>query len=882
MKKLFFNILLLIFILLAFPKQVSAIHGLDIDIDSTNGKSWDIVIGNSDDSFETGVSVDLEFGAFWCNQTSDSSCDDNNLDYRGLKTIQNFSVNAPATGDTITLTKTFDITKSEFPCGTVQGDVSQTSGTTGATFWATEDCLRTASLTQVCSPTGLSASWDLGYNTDPSCQIKIEAGSILYRVPTNQCQGSWTGTSTSNTPVSDSGVSLSIHNGGIYKLWAGNFEDENSTVTLNCAVPLGEPIPVTVTISGRVTDFSTGNGINGVQITIYDDSKPEPKSATATTDSNGNYSLSNHVRAGDFYTVKPPASPPPGYLHPPNPQSHESQRAGGTPDCGSNCDFKYTLLGDFSVSCLASPMQAAINQEVTWTARIEGTVSSPTYSWSGDVVPPSGTTSEIKRSFSSGGTKNATVEVTSGTTTRSGNCSVNISSPGTMVLSAQPICSGGPAAKLESSKLEGALSYDVYRNNSKIATVSGTGNGSFTYQDNNLSANTKYTYQIKSGSAQSNTASVTTTSCTSGVNTSFNVTASTACSTSPNRQNITVSWTDAPAYNSYKPYINMKCPIVCPNGFDGQFDLAPICGGNSAGSYTFTDRRITGEGGTYSYKVGVVPYWNSECNTSSSQVEKTVTNAICAAPPPPPSAFIFDLIDGGNKTIRRGSQGSNLIKVNLTSGTTQLVTLSATGFPTDVVHSFSQTSCNPTCSSTLKMNVAQAAPTGKSTIIVTGTGEGFTDTDSFTLAIPDDTPPSASLDGTFLGCYDKTSDLTTSWAKRQPIKATATDNQGVASVTFRLTNQGSAEFKDFSAVFKSGPPALWEKVIVGTNFPGGVNNQYKLQVKATDLANNSSLFESSTAAIFHYKDSCANLTPWVQTFGGDVHANTSIETPGGP
>ncbi len=85
----------------------------------------------------------------------------------------------------------------------------------------------------------------------------------------------------------------------------------------------------------------------------------------------------------------------------------------------------YVSENPISVSCTANPSNASVNDTVTFTAHITGNASNPTYSWSGtDGI--SGSSSTITKSFSTTGTKTATVSVTSGGRTASANCSTNI------------------------------------------------------------------------------------------------------------------------------------------------------------------------------------------------------------------------------------------------------------------------------------------------------------------------------------------------------------------------------------------------------------------------------------------------------------------------
>jgi len=74
-----------------------------------------------------------------------------------------------------------------------------------------------------------------------------------------------------------------------------------------------------------------------------------------------------------------------------------------------------SIIGSsFSVTCSANPLTASLGQNVTWTATVTGGTAPYTYSWSGNGVPtPAPTTASFNTSYSTVGTKSASVTVTS-------------------------------------------------------------------------------------------------------------------------------------------------------------------------------------------------------------------------------------------------------------------------------------------------------------------------------------------------------------------------------------------------------------------------------------------------------------------------------------
>ncbi|MFZ2763837.1 MAG: type II secretion system protein, partial [Minisyncoccia bacterium] len=90
------------------------------------------------------------------------------------------------------------------------------------------------------------------------------------------------------------------------------------------------------------------------------------------------------------------------------------------------------------------------------------------------------------------------------------------------------------------------------------------------------------------------------------------------------------------------------------------------------------------------------------------------------APPPSPDPFNYFLSYDSNISVAQGSIGSNTITRTLLTGTTEAITLSASGLPTGASASFTSNPCNPTCSSTLTITTTLATPVGTYTVTVTG------------------------------------------------------------------------------------------------------------------------------------------------------------------
>ena len=99
------------------------------------------------------------------------------------------------------------------------------------------------------------------------------------------------------------------------------------------------------------------------------------------------------------------------------------------------------------------------------------------------------------------------------------------------------------------------------------------------------------------------------------------------------------------------------------------------------------------------------------------------------------SAFDFALSNSGGITLVQGGTGSNSITVNLLSGTTETVMLSASDLPLGVSAIFNPSSGTPSFTSTLTITASITSPTGSHVITVTGSGDGKTRATQFTLTI---------------------------------------------------------------------------------------------------------------------------------------------------
>jgi len=97
--------------------------------------------------------------------------------------------------------------------------------------------------------------------------------------------------------------------------------------------------------------------------------------------------------------------------------------------------------------------------------------------------------------------------------------------------------------------------------------------------------------------------------------------------------------------------------------------------------------------------------------------------------------FDFSLSNNADILATQGSSGSNTVTVTLAGGSTQPVTLSASGLPSGASASFDPTSSSPTFSSICTIMTSPSTAAGSYPITVTGSGGGLSRTTTFTLFV---------------------------------------------------------------------------------------------------------------------------------------------------
>lgn len=178
--------------------------------------------------------------------------------------------------------------------------------------------------------------------------------------------------------------------------------------------------------------------------------------------------------------------------------------------CSANITNPPVVIPTLTGSCSASPNSATTGQNVYWNASPSGGTGSYTYSWSGGETDGK-TTKNFNKVYSTTGTKNATVMITSGSQTTTVNCSANITSvpvtPPTLTAS----CSASP----NSTNTGNNVTWDA-------DAAGGTGTYSYSWNTGNTSEN--FTTSYNTTGSRTNTVTVTSGSQTATATCSANIT----------------------------------------------------------------------------------------------------------------------------------------------------------------------------------------------------------------------------------------------------------------------------------------------------------------------------------------------------------------------
>ncbi len=228
----------------------------------------------------------------------------------------------------------------------------------------------------------------------------------------------------------------------------------------------------------------------------------------------------------------------------------------------------------------------------------------------------------------------------------------------------------------------------------------------------------------------------------------------------------------------------------------------------------------------------------------------------CPATPPPTNDFSI----GANPTslsIQQGQSGTSTISTTLTLGSTETITLSASGLPAGATASFNPASVTTGGSSTMTVTTASSTPTGSYSITVTGTAPSATHGTGVSLSV---TPPPGSspiVNGDF-----ETGNLS-GWTSTGTTSVVSTSHTGAWAAQVGSTSPGadSSIAQTFVAPANGGTLSFWYQV----HCPDTITYDWASATLVDNTAGTTTTMLANT---------CTNTGTWVQ-------ASTSIAASAG-
>ena len=178
---------------------------------------------------------------------------------------------------------------------------------------------------------------------------------------------------------------------------------------------------------------------------------------------------------------------------------------------------------------------------------------------------------------------------------------------------------------------------------------------------------------------------------------------------------------------------------------------------------------------------------------------------------------LFDysiVVSPSTQTVNIGKKTDYTVAVTLISGTPQLVSLSLTGLPGDLLYTFSTPSANPSFTSTLTIDASTASTTGTYTFTVTGSGGGLTRTASSAITVKE------ALDFTLAS---STSMITVKQGEKATLTIDIQQVEGFQDVV-TLTVSGLPNGATYTFNPSSGIPPFTSSLVVETSSSISVGN----------------------------------------------------------
>ena len=201
----------------------------------------------------------------------------------------------------------------------------------------------------------------------------------------------------------------------------------------------------------------------------------------------------------------------------------------------------------------------------------------------------------------------------------------------------------------------------------------------------------------------------------------------------------------------------------------------------------------------------------------------------------------YSLSNSGNKSVLLGGSVSNNISTSLVSGPTNSTSFSVSGLPSGVGSSFSNTSCNPSCSSTLNMNASNAVTPGTYNVAVSGSGGRST---SFNLTVTAPVPTADikanNSNGPITISYNASATLTWSSGNASSCSISPSGLTGTSgsqstgnlttgtTYTLNCTGAGGTAPADTVTVNVSQPPSPTANLTISDNPNGGFGSSVNI------------------------------------------------------
>jgi len=233
-------------------------------------------------------------------------------------------------------------------------------------------------------------------------------------------------------------------------------------------------------------------------------------------------------------------------------------------------------------------------------------------------------------------------------------------------------------------------------------------------------------------------------------------------------------------------------------------------------------------------------------------------------------------VDPTSSSVQQGGSVQTTVTITLQSGSSQTVTLSASGLPSGASAIFNPSSGNPTFTSTLTISAGTSTPTGTYTLAVTGTGGELTRTATYALTVTSASQPfdfSVSVSpnsGSVQQGNSITSSITVSLSSGSPqtVSLSASGMPSASSASFNPSSENPTFTSTMIVTTSSATPTGTYTVTV-TASGGGLTRTttYALTVTSSSPPPPTSYMVTFT------QTGLPTGTTWSVTFGGTTRSS---------